>query len=240
MADSVTLLLIRHGLTAVTGESLAGWTPGIGLDERGRAQAGALGARLSGLRLDAILSSPLDRCMQTARTVAAAVGYTEPVAADDRFGECDYGEWTGRPLKELAEEPLWRVVQAHPSAARFPGGESLAEAAHRAVAAVRDHNARLLAEHGDPVYAVCSHGDVIKAVAADALGLHLDQFQRLVVEPCSLTAVRYTPTRPFLLRLNDVGGGTEGLRPDPEAGSGDAVVGGGAGAAAEDGDGAGG
>ncbi|KUP98658.1 MSMEG_4193 family putative phosphomutase [Thermobifida cellulosilytica] len=225
-AAAVTLLLVRHGLTAATGHTLAGWTPGVHLDERGRAQAAALAARLAPLRLDAVVTSPLERCVETAQVVAEAVGV--PVTVDERFGECRYGEWTGRPLTELAAEELWPVVQAHPSAARFPGGESLAETAHRAVSAVRDHNARLLAEHDAPVYLVCSHGDVIKAVLADALGLHLDQFQRIQIDPCSLSVVRYTALRPFVLRLNDVGNPLAGLRPEPGASS-DAVVGGGAG-----------
>src|SRR5581483_11051349 len=187
--------------------------------------------------LAAVVSSPLERCQETAEAIAS--GHADPidkVEVDERFGEVRYGDWTGRPLKELAEEPLWRVVQAHPSAARFPGeeGESLAGAQHRAVAAVRDWNARIAAEHGpDAAYAVCSHGDIIKAIVADALGLHLDQFQRIQATPASLTVIRYTPLRPFVVRLNDTGGGVESLleppKPkDPEGagGEGDAVVGG--------------
>ncbi|MDL4777050.1 MULTISPECIES: histidine phosphatase family protein [Thermomonosporaceae] len=231
-----TLLLVRHGLTAMTGPMLAGWTPRLGLDERGRAQVRALADRLAPLPLAAVVSSPLDRCLETAEAVAA--GHAGPVGeieVDDRFGEVHYGDWTGRPLKELAEEPLWRVVQAHPSAARFPGedGESLAGAQHRAVTAVREWNARIAAEHGpDAAYLVCSHGDIIKAVVADALGLHLDQFQRIQAEPASLTVVRYTELRPFVVRLNDTGGDVAGLLPAPGAdragGDDDAAVGGGA------------
>ena len=192
-----TLLLVRHGLTAMTGPVLAGWTPGVRLDERGRGQATALAARLAPLPLAAVVASPLDRCAETAAAVAA--GRTGPASAietDERFGEVRYGDWTGRPLKELAEEPLWRVVQSHPSAVRFPGeaGESLLGAQHRAVTAVRDWNRRIAAEHGpDALYLVCSHGDIIKAIVADALGLHLDQFQRIhrSVTPCR---------RPYLCR----------------------------------------
>ncbi|GAA1801371.1 histidine phosphatase family protein [Actinomadura chokoriensis] len=235
-----TLLLVRHGLTAMTGPVLAGWTPGVSLDDRGRAQATALAARLAPLPLAAVVSSPLDRCAETAGIIAA--GHAPPIGrteTDERFGEVRYGDWTGRPLKELAEEPLWRVVQAHPSAARFPGedGESLAAAQHRAVTAVRDWNARIAAEHGpDALYAVCSHGDIIKSVVADALGLHLDQFQRIQADPASLTVIRYTETRPFVVRLNDTGGDTAALVPPPPAegagkdglGPDDAPVGGGA------------
>jgi probable phosphomutase (TIGR03848 family) len=126
-------------------------------------------------------------------------------------------------------------VQAHPSAAVFPGGEGLAQVQSRAVAAVRAHGERVVAEHGDEaVWVVCSHGDVIKAVLADALGVHLDSFQRIVVDPCSMSVVRYTHTRPFVLRVNDTGGDLSGLVPAPaakkkrrrKAGESDAVVGG--------------
>ncbi|MEU8385311.1 histidine phosphatase family protein, partial [Streptosporangium sp. NPDC048865] len=129
----------------------------------------------------------------------------------------------------------WPVVQAHPSAVTFPGGESLSAVQHRAVTAVREWNERLGPKG---VYLVCSHGDVIKAVVADAMGLHLDQFQRITADPASLTVIRYTPLRPFVLRLNDLGGDVAGLRPregseDPDGGENstgsDAAVGGGSG-----------
>jgi probable phosphomutase (TIGR03848 family) len=220
-----TVLLVRHGLTATTGHTLTGWMPGIGLDDRGRAQAAALAARLAGLPLDAIVSSPLDRCRQTAEAIAAG----RAVLTDDRVGECRYGDWTGKPLKKLVREPLWRVVQAHPSAVTFPGGESMPDVQHRAVAAVRDWNAKLGA---GATYMICSHGDVIKGIVADSLGLHLDQSQRIQVDPCSLTVIRYTPLRPFLVRMNDTGGGVLDLMPHGGKGpvaEGDAVVGGGAG-----------
>jgi probable phosphomutase (TIGR03848 family) len=238
-----TVLLVRHGLTAATGHVLTGWTPGVGLDDRGRAQARALGARLASVPLDAVVTSPLDRCRQTVAELLAArngqAGRSEPVT-DERVGECLYGDWTGKPLKELEKDPLWPVVQAHPSAVRFPGehGETFLDMQHRAVSAIRDWNAKL---GKDAAYLVCSHGDVIKAIVADALGLHLDQCQRIVADPCSLTVIRYTPLRPFLLRLNDTGGGVADLLPrppqaadaaNPDGHESDAVIGGGAGAAA--------
>jgi len=224
-----TLLLVRHGLTAVTGDRLAGWTPDLHLDERGQAQAAALAARLAPLPLTAIVSSPLDRCRETAEAIAAqGDARPEKLEIDERFGEVRYGDWTGRPLAELAKEPLWQVVQAHPSAVRFPGdeGEAMAEAQHRAVAAVRDWNARL---GPDATYLVCSHGDIIKAITADALGLHLDQFQRIQADTVSLTVIRYTPLRPFVVRLNDTGGSVEPLLDhgkDAGRGGSDATVGG--------------
>jgi probable phosphomutase (TIGR03848 family) len=229
------VLLVRHGLTAPTGTVLSGWTPGIPLDDRGRAQAEALAARLAPVPLDAIITSPLERCRQTAEAIAA-VGEGRPaVLEDERVGECHYGDWTGQPLKRLAREPLWRVVQAHPGAARFPGegGESIMDMQHRAVTAIMDWNERLGAE---AVYMICSHGDVIKSVIADSLGMHIDMLQRIQVDPCSLSAIRYTPLRPFVLRMNDTGGGVASLKkPEPRRSratarrEADAAVGGGAG-----------
>jgi probable phosphomutase (TIGR03848 family) len=228
-----TVLLLRHGrTTANAGGILAGWTPGVQLDETGIAQVRAVGERLARVPLAAIVSSPLERCRQTADAVAE--GRDLPVQSDDRLGEARYGDWTGRTIKELVKEPLWKVVQQHPSAAVFPGpeGEGLAQTQARAVAAVRAWNATL---GPDAVWLACSHGDVIKAILADALGLHLDQFQRIVVDPASVSVVTYTETRPFVARVNDTGGDVSGLIPPPRRhrrrakASSDAVVGGGAG-----------
>jgi probable phosphomutase (TIGR03848 family) len=218
-----TLLLVRHGLTEMTGPVLAGWTPGVHLDERGRRQAAELATRLAPVRVDAVVSSPLERCRETAGAILAGRDGLG-LQTDERLGEVRYGEWTGRKLEELAKEDLWKVVQAHPSAARFPGGESLAEAQHRAVSAVREWNDRLGPE---ATYLICSHGDIIKAIVADALGLHLDQFQRIQADPAALTVIRYTELRPFLVRLNDVGGRVDDLLAKSGRDS-DAAVGGGA------------
>ena len=230
-----TVVLVRHGLTKMTGPVLAGWTPGLHLDERGQKQAAAVAERLREVPFAAIVSSPLDRCLDTAGAIAA--GRDLELQVDDRLGECRYGDWTGRPLKELAKDPLWKVVQSHPSAVTFPGpdGEPLRETQNRAVAAVRDWNQRLLATNGaDATWLACSHGDVIKAVVADALGLHLDQFQRIFIDPCSVTVIRYTDLRPFVVRVNDTGGGVADLLPAAKRSrrkrsSSDAPVGGGAG-----------
>ncbi|MFF8954702.1 histidine phosphatase family protein [Streptomyces sp. NPDC014894] len=228
-----TLILVRHGRsTANTAGVLAGWTPGVRLDDRGAAQAASLPRRLAEVPIAVAVSSPLERCLQTLQPLLDARPELEP-RTDERIGECHYGDWSGRKLKELAGEPLMEVVQRHPSAAAFPGGESLRAMQARAVDAVRDWNARVDAEHGeDAVFLMCSHGDIIKSLVADALGMHLDLFQRIHVEPCSVTAIRYTRTRPFLLRLGDTGD-LDDLAPrggGERAGAGDAVVGGGAGA----------
>ncbi|MCU1621608.1 MAG: putative phosphoglycerate mutase [Frankiales bacterium] len=226
-----TVVLVRHGLTHLTGPVLAGWTPGLHLDERGQKQAAAVAERLRPVTFDALVSSPLDRCLDTIGAIAE--GRAMAVTQDQRIGECHYGDWTGKPLKDLAKDPLWKVVQQHPSAAVFPGpeGEPLRETQNRAVAAIRDWNDKL---GPDATWLACSHGDVIKAIVADALGLHLDQFQRILVDPCSVTIIRYTETRPFVVRVNDTGGGVADLLPPPKKSrrkrSSDAPVGGGAGA----------
>jgi probable phosphoglycerate mutase len=224
-----TLLLVRHGLTSMTGPVLAGWTPGIHLNDRGKEQAAALGERLLEVPLAAIVTSPLERCQETAAAIAA--GRDMAPTTDERLGECRYGDWTGQELKKLAKDPLWKVVQAHPSAAAFPGGEALRDTQSRAVDAVREHDA---AVGDDATWLAVSHGDVIKAIVADALGVHLDMFQRIQIDPCSLTVIRYTTLRPFVVRLNDVGGSVADLRPPKRRGrrraaASDAAVGGGAG-----------
>lgn len=230
-----TVVLVRHGLTHLTGPVLAGWTPGLHLDERGEKQAAAVAERLRPLPLTAVVSSPLDRCLDTAAAILA--GRDIELQVDERLGECRYGDWTGRPLKELGKDPLWKVVQAHPSAVVFPGpeGEALRDTQVRAVAAVRDWNSRL---GPDGTWLACSHGDVIKAIVADAMGLHLDQFQRIMIDPCSVTVIRYTELRPFVVRVNDTGGGVTDLLPARKKGrrrkaSSDAPVGGGAGTGAD-------
>lgn len=201
-----TLILVRHGRsTANTAGLLAGRTPGVALDDHGREQAAALPGRLEGLPLAAAVCSPLQRCQETlAPLTGARPGM--PLHTDERIAECDYGDWTGRKLGELLDEPLMTTVQQHPSAAAFPGGESMRAMQARAVDAVRDWNSRIDAEHGeDACYVMCSHGDIIKAVVADALGMHLDLFQRISAGPASVTVIRYTPLRPFLLRLGETG-----------------------------------
>jgi len=227
-----TVLLVRHGVTdANRGGVLAGWTPGVHLADKGREQALALAARLAPVPVAAIVTSPLDRCVETAEALAAGRELT--VETDDDLGECKYGDWTGQELKKLAKDPLWKVVQAHPSAATFPGGEALRDTQARAVDAVRRINERL---GPDATWIAVSHGDVIKSLLADALGLHLDQFQRIHVDPCSLSVVRYTTLRPFVVRMNDLGGSVADLVPPAKKSrakrpSSDAVVGGGAGSA---------
>ncbi|ORJ64854.1 histidine phosphatase family protein [Mycobacterium simiae] len=202
----MTVILLRHGRsTSNTAGTLAGRSEGVDLDDKGREQAAGLINRLGDLPIRAVVTSPLLRCRRTIEPLAELM-CLEPLV-DERLAEVDYGEWTGRKIGELAKEELWRVVQAHPSAAVFPGGEGLAQVQARAVAAVREHDRRLSEEHqGDALWVACTHGDVIKSLIADAYGMHLDGFQRVTADPASVSVIRYTPLRPFVLHVNHTGG----------------------------------
>ena len=229
-----TVILARHGRTAANATGiLAGRSKGVHLDDTGTAQARAAAERLTGLELAAVVSSPLERCRETAKLLAPGAR----ILTDRRLLECDYGEWTGQELKKLSKEKLWRTVQTQPSGARFPGGESLPEMSARAVAAIRDRDTAVESEIGDhAVWMAVSHGDVIKAILADALGMHLDAFQRIMVDPASLSVVRYTPHRAFVLTMNTRSGSLAHLAGKPakrrsRSRASDAAVGGGAGPA---------
>ncbi|MDO8731139.1 MAG: histidine phosphatase family protein [Actinomycetota bacterium] len=225
-----TLILVRHGRTPANREGiLAGWTPGVHLDEVGIEQSAKAAQRLIGLPIKAVVSSPLDRTLETAQTIIGDSGIELQI--DERIGECRYGDWTGRPLSELAKEPMWKVVQSQPSAAVFPGpeGESITQMAHRAIESVHHWNSHLGA---DGMYVMVSHGDVIKAIVSDALGAHLDLYQRVQIDPCSISVIEYTPSRPFAIHINDTGSDLSRLIPKKKSRrsrKGDAMVGGGAG-----------
>jgi probable phosphomutase (TIGR03848 family) len=194
----MNLLLIRHALNNWVGEKLAGWTPGVHLNDQGHAQAQGLAQRLAEMPLVAIYSSPLERAMETAQPLAEACGLT--IQVREGLGEVRVGEWTGRTLDEVKKEKLWPVVQVYPGGARFPGGESLRETQARMVAeldTIRD-------AHPNQTVAVVSHADPIKLAAAHYVGLPLDLFQRLTISPASVTAFSFTPYGPRLVCLNYV------------------------------------
>lgn len=229
-----TVLLVRHGRTTANASGLlAGRADGVALDTVGLDQAARAAERTAGAPLARVVSSPLERCRQTAQALLDYQTVTPESVTEQGITECDYGQWQGRALKDLAQEPLWSVVQTQPSAAVFPGGESLAAMQARSVEAVRRHDAEVAARHGaDAVWAAVSHGDVIKSVLADALGMHLDLFQRIVVGPASISIVRYGPRRPEVVAVNTDSGDLSWLR--AAAPVGDAPVGGGAGPAQPD------
>lgn len=197
---ALVLLFVRHAQTDFHPGRLAGWTPGVHLSEEGHRTAKALAERLAPVKLVALYSSPLERCLETAEAIAA--GRTRPtIEIEAGLGEVRYGSWQGRPYKVLARTELWKMVQLVPSQAAFPGGESVRELQGRAVEAVE----RIRARHRRGIVAVVSHADTIKVVAAHYLGMHLDLFQRLVIGHASVTAISLGRGFPRLLRLSDTG-----------------------------------
>lgn len=231
------MILLRHGRSSAnTSGVLAGRSPGVHLDDRGREQADDLVRRLADHldEITAVVRSPLERCAQTVSPLLDALarrdaGAPPEVVADDLV-EVNYGQWTGRPIRELVTEPLWKVVQQQPSAAVFPEGEGLADVQARAVRAIRELDRVHGGPDGSRVWVACSHGDVIKSIIADAMGTHLDSFQRIVVDPASISVIRYGASRPYVHAVNT----TETLsvpqpRPEPAGADGtadDAVIGG--------------
>lgn len=193
------ILLIRHGVNDWVGDRLAGWTPGVHLNDQGRQQAIAVAERLAAWPIVAVYSSPLERAVETAEPLALRHNLTVTVV--DALGESHYGDWTGQPLKELAKQPEWLQVQFTPGTARFPGGESLGEMQARVVAALET----VRTAHPKGAVAVFSHADIIKAAVAFYAGVHLDLFQRLVVDVASVTWIRFAPHGPRLMRFNDTG-----------------------------------
>ncbi|MFZ8909686.1 MAG: MSMEG_4193 family putative phosphomutase [Candidatus Nanopelagicales bacterium] len=196
-------ILVRHGRTSANAQGvLAGWTPGVLLDDTGVEQAAAVATRLAPVRLAAVVSSPLERTVQTAEAIASRQQRSLDVELDERLGECRYGEWTNQRLADLSKLPLWKTVQEQPSAVTFPDGESLPAMQARAIGAVHDWNQQL----GDrAAYVLVSHGDVIKSIVADALGMHLDQFQRIVIDPASVSVIRYGKRTAQVVHVNDRG-----------------------------------
>jgi len=224
-----TVILVRHGRTTANATGvLAGRTAGVDLDEVGRDQAALTGERLAAVPLAAVVSSPLERCQQTAQHILDRQTGTPLAPTDSDLTECDYGQWQGRKLADLMTEDLWPLVQSQPSAVVFPDGESMAAMQARAVAAIRRHDAAIEAEHGpEAVWVAVSHGDIIKSILADAFGMHLDLFQRINVGPASASIVRYGEGRTSVHATNTDSGDLSWLAKGIQ--SGDAPVGGGAG-----------
>ena len=192
-----TVLYVRHGQTPTTGSVLPGRAKGLHLADVGKQQAEAVAERLKGIKaIDAIYASPLERTRETAAPIAKARGLK--VVAEKGLLECDFGEWTGRSLKELMKLPEWSTVQRYPSGFRFPGGESFAEMQTRITGAVSE----LVTRHPGGTIVCVSHADPIKAAVASALGTHLDLFQRINISPCSVTTITYATGGPFVLNVN--------------------------------------
>jgi len=194
------VLLVRHGQTPTTGATLPGRAKGLHLADAGVAQAQAAAERIAGLKnIAAIYASPLERTRETAKPIAAACGLK--VQIHRGLLECEFGDWTGAKLSDLRKLPEWRTVQSYPSGFRFPNGESFAEMQTRMVGAIDE----LVARHPGQTIVAVSHADPIKAALAQALGTHLDLFQRIVVSPCSISAIMYSSGGPAVLASNSTG-----------------------------------
>lgn len=193
------LLLIRHAQNDwVRTGRLAGWTPDVHLNEEGQRQAEALGERLASAQIQAVYSSPLVRAVETAQAVLKHHPGLE-LQIEDGVGEVNFGQWTGKRLRQLARTRLWRVVQGYPSGARFPDGESFQEMQSRVVGALD----RMAKKHPHSTVAVFSHSDVLKAAIAYYAGIHLDLFQRIVISPASISIIAVHQTGIQIVRLND-------------------------------------
>ncbi|CAN5343374.1 histidine phosphatase family protein [soil metagenome] len=225
-----TLVLVRHGRsTANAGGVLAGRMAGVLLDEIGLGQAERAAGRLAPLPLARAVSSPVERCRQTAELLRAGRTDIPPTQVEAGLSECDYGAWQGRTLQELAKTDLWKQVQASPSTVQFPDGETMVEMSRRSVEAIRRHDAEVTAADGpNAIWLAVSHGDPIKAILADALAMDLDRFQRLHVDPASISVIRYD-SEPRVLATNTHEGDLSWLvaasaGPDAAVGGGDSTV----------------
>ncbi len=193
------LLLIRHALTAHVGHKLSGWSSGVHLSDEGKEQAARLTERLHDVQIDGIYSSPLDRAVETAQPIAK--DHKLRVRQRDEIGEVKYGELEGKSLRTLAKGTLWSRLQTWPSDVRFPGGESLRETQARAISVIE----RLRAEHPKQNVAVVSHGDWIRLSVAHYLGVHVDLYRRINVDPASVSAIMFFESMPVVQVVNATG-----------------------------------
>lgn len=194
------LLLIRHGHTDTAGKRLTGWSRGVHLNDRGRREASLLVERLRDVPLRAIYSSPLERCRETAAPLARNRGLS--VAIRRGLLETDYGEWTGRSIAGLRRTKLWRVVQHSPSRIRFPGGESLLDVQTRSVTELE----RIALDHPRSTVAVVTHADVVRLLLMHYAGMHLDELERLAVDPASVSVLALADGSVRVVKVNDTGG----------------------------------
>jgi len=194
------ILLIRHAVNdfVKTGK-LAGWTPGVHLNEEGQAQATALGKRLADTPIDYLYASPLERTMETAEAIRQHHAHLA-IQQTSELGEVRYGDWEGMEINKLTGRKMWQVVQQYPSRAEFPNGETMRGVQTRAVNAIE----ALVSTHPHETVAIVSHADIIKMILAHYLGMHLDEFQRIVITPASISVLSLSFGRPYVGTMNDM------------------------------------
>lgn len=197
-----TIYLVRHGRSMANQKGLlAGRAPKVALDEVGKAQARALGEFFSTVTIDKLISSPLERCVDTAKEIKNFQAKSLKVQVSKDFIECDYGTWTNKKLSKLSSQTLWKVIQETPSLVTFPEGEAMLEMSARATAGligalekIQNPKANLL---------IVTHADLIKALISNALGMHLDHFQKLIVDPASISTLTFQKNKFFVAGVND-------------------------------------
>jgi len=191
-----TFLLIRHASHDLMGRTVAGWMPGVHLNDFGRVEAERLADRLVTSPIDSVYSSPLNRSIETARPIAARIGCD--IEIRETLGEFHFGS-SGRSLADLEGSGHWSELNARRSDGHPPGGESTLEVQHRVLMEL----GRIRAAYPDSTVVVVSHGDVLKAAVAHVLGLHLDYLQRFELAPASVTRIVWNDGGPLLLGLNE-------------------------------------
>jgi probable phosphoglycerate mutase len=198
------LVLIRHAHSEANAAGiLSGRLPNVHLSEKGVAQSENLAVRLGNFPLSSLRISPMERCFETISPWINSVvlpNYPKfQPELDPNLTEVDYGTWSGKKLAMLSKNKLWKIVQESPSRMYFPDGEGIAQMQARAMTSV--HEAVSAKGMGSAV--IVSHGDVIKSIVASALGMHLDEFQRIVIDPASVSIIDFSTTKPRTLLFND-------------------------------------
>ena len=200
------IIFVRHGRTPTTGTKLPGRAPNLHLSDEGKLQAEMIAKEIErssssflGTKVSAVYASPMERTQETAKPIAKTLNLR--VRTLQGLNECDFGDWTGRRLRDLSKLKSWSTIQKQPSSFRFPNGESFTEMQNRMLKTVD----RILERHPGETVVCVSHADPIKAILASAVGTPLDLFQRILVGPCSASVVLYTKERPLVLTLNSNG-----------------------------------
>jgi probable phosphomutase (TIGR03848 family) len=196
------IFLIRHGRSTANNKGvLAGRLPGIELDAVGIDQARAVAKHLSSVDFNSVYSSPLPRCLNTAKIINDSQKKARQINIQDGFNECDYGAWSGKKLSKLASHSLWKIIQDSPSQVKFPQGEAMTDMSHRSTSALLD--ILKASKSRSQKIAIVSHADVIKSLVAFAMGLHLDNFQRLIIDPASVSKINWTDNKFYIEFINN-------------------------------------
>jgi probable phosphoglycerate mutase len=199
------VVLIRHAHSEANLRGvLSGRRPNVHLSKEGIDQSKDLARRLGDFVPHEIRISPMERCLETItpwleQKGNAKIFKPQPII-DHGLTEVDYGDWSGKKLSVLSRNKLWTVVQNTPSQMYFPKGEGILQMQSRALEVIH----KSIDKKAKGSIVIVSHGDVIKSIVASALGMHLDEFQRIIIDPSSVSVLDFSMTKPRVLLLNDV------------------------------------